>query len=397
MLERVENSLDSAKRGTGRLIVHVVRQFTPSRGGMEDVVANLGQQLLKRGLRVRIVTCNTLFKEPGRTLPAHEIIDGLEIVRIPWSGSSRYPVALGVFNQIRDADLVHVHGIDFFYDALALGWLFHRKPMVVTTHGGFFHTQKYRRIKDIWFQTLTRASAAPYRAVITCSQSDQALFSRIVGAKAHLLENGVNVDKFADLASRTARRRIITIGRFSVNKRLDRLLDMMVALKRVAPDWRLDIVGSPFDQSADDIACEIADRGLDATVSLHIGIDNEGIGALMGQASFFASASEYEGFGLVAVEAMSAGLVPILHPNDAYRNLARRHDGIRIADFANPEEAAAVTLSAYETLAADPSLRASMLEGAQSHSWERMAGQYYDVYRRVLPDLPDLRCVDEYR
>lgn len=390
MLERVDNSSVRTKGRSERLVVHVVRQFAPSVGGLEDVVANLGQQLLRRGLRVRIVTCDRLFKEPEKTLPHHDVIDGMEVVRIPWSGSSRYPIAPKVFRHLADADVVHVHAIDFFYDALAIGWLLHRKPMVVTTHGGFFHTQKYRQIKDIWFKTMTRASASAYRSVITCSQSDHALFSRIVGDKLELLENGVNVDKFTDLAAPEPRQRMLTIGRFSVNKRLDRLLDMMVALRRKAPGWHLDVVGQPSDQSADDLRREIAVRELGDSVSLHIGIDNHAIGALMREASFFASASEYEGFGLVAVEAMSAGLVPILHPNDAFRNLAARHSDIRLVDFSTPDAAADAVMTAHATLVGKPSLRSTMIAGAQSHSWDRMASRYYDVYRRILPELPDV-------
>lgn len=387
MLERVTPSLDMNTSNAGKLVVHVVRQFTPSRGGLEDVVANLGRQLLDSGMRVRVVTCNTLFKEPGRILPEREEIDGIEVVRIPWSGTSRYPVAPSVFRHLADADLVHVHAIDFFYDALALGWLLHRKPMVVTTHGGFFHTQKYRRIKTVWFNTLTRLSASAYQTLITCSHSDQKLFSGLVGNKAQLLENGVNIHKFVDLAAREPSRRMLTIGRFSVNKRLDRLLDMMAALREIEAGWHLDIVGSPYDLSGEDLARDIAGRGLESHVGLHVGIDNDSIGSLMGRASFFASASEYEGFGLVAVEAMSAGLIPILHTNDAYRHLGREHPGIRMADFADPAAAARVTEAAYQSLLANPSERAAMIDGAGRHSWEQVAGQYYDVYRQILPDL----------
>ncbi|MGO8586944.1 glycosyltransferase, partial [Rhizobium ruizarguesonis] len=75
-----------------------------------------------------------------------EDIDGIEVVRIPWSGTSRYPLAPQVFRHLADADLVHVHAIYFFFDALAWGRLLHGRPMIVTTHGGLFHTRKYATI-----------------------------------------------------------------------------------------------------------------------------------------------------------------------------------------------------------------------------------------------------------
>lgn len=383
-LERAE-TVGGGKAGDGPLVVQVVRQYAPGRGGLEDVVANLSRLLMQRGFRVRVVTLDRLFQSRDRVLPEREVIDGVEVVRIPWKGSTRYPLAPGVFRHIGDADLIHVHGIDFFFDALAWTRPLHGKPMVATTHGGFFHTPKFAAIKRVWFRTVTRLSALAYRALLCCSRSDMALFSQIAAQRAVLVENGVDTAKFADLSSATPRRRIVTIGRFSVNKRLDRLFNAMQALQSLSPEWHLDVVGSPSDLSEEDLYGEIARRGLADHVTLHVGVDNAAVRRLFAQASLFASASEYEGFGLVAVEAMSAGLVPVLHPNDAYQVLAGQHPGISLADFSRPEESAARIERAYQDLLADPSgIRAEMMAAASVHAWESVADRYIDVYRRAL-------------
>ena len=367
------------------LAVQVVRQFAPGRGGLEDVVANLSRFLLKRGYRVRVVTCNSLFSDPDCALADFEMIDGVEVVRVPWRGSPRYPVAPDVFRHLVDADIIHVHAIDFFFDALALGSFLHRKPMVVTTHGGFFHTRKYAAIKKIWFQTLTRLSALAYRQVLCCSQSDLALFRKIAGKRAVLVENGVDTGKFADRASRVAQRRLVTIGRFSVNKRLDRLLDAMAVLARRDPRWHLDIVGAPGDFSAQDIKREIAHRRLGGHVSMHVSVDNSAICDVLNHASLFVAASVYEGFGLAAVEAMSAGLVPILQPNDAYQALSKRHGGVLLADFSYPEESARTIEAAYSLVESDVAgRRNAMIAAADEHSWARMAVHYGEIYQSVL-------------
>lgn len=363
------------------LIVQVVRQYAPARGGLEDVVANLSRLLLKRGFRVRVVTLDRLFQARERILPPQETIDGVEITRIAWKGSSRYPLAPGVFRHIADADIVHVHGIDFFFDALAWTRPLHGRTMVATTHGGFFHTPKYAAIKKIWFRTLTRLSARAYRSLLCCSRSDLALFSQIAAGRMLLVENGVDTDKFAGLSSPVPRRRIITIGRFSVNKRLDRLFDAMSGLSE---DWHLDVVGSPSDLAEEDLRREIARRGLGDRVVLHVGVDNDEVRRLMSEASLFASASEYEGFGLVAVEAMSAGLVPVLHSNEAYKVLAGQHPGLFLADFARPDESAAQIERAFELLSSDPTRRDDMIAAASVHAWDSVADRYIDVYRRAL-------------
>ncbi len=368
----------------GVRIVQVVRQYTPSRGGLEDVVSNLSRSLVSRGFDVRVVTLDRLFRSPEGILPLREVIDGVEIVRIPWRGSSRYPFAPAVFRHIGDADLVHVHGIDFFYDALAWSRPFHRKPLVATTHGGFFHTRNYATIKKLWFQTATRASALAYDALICCSQSDHQMFAPIAGRRARLIENGVDVEKFAGLAQGAPRRRMLTIGRFSVNKRLDRLLDAMAALKRMHPGWQLDIVGSPSDQTEADLRAAIAARDLAESVHLHVGIANDEVRQLLSDASLFVSASEYEGFGLVAVEAMSAGLLPVLHANDAYQALAARHPDLAVTDFSSADAAAMAIETAYQRLEATPALRLDMIRAASQHGWADVCDRHVALYSDVL-------------
>lgn len=368
------------------LIVHVVRQYKPNLGGLEDVVANLCRLLPTNGFRVRVVTCNSLFSDPqaGR-LPAHEVIDGVEVVRVPWAGSPRYPLAPAVFRHLADADIVHVHAIDFFFDALSLGRWLHRRPLVVTTHGGFFHTQKYAALKKLWFSTLTRLSARGYSRLIACSIKDKALFAGIAGDRASLIENGVDTGKFKGRSAIEPKRRIVTIGRFSVNKRLDRLLDAMAVLARRHDDWHLDIIGVASDLGLADLDHEIAGRGLSARVTVHAGLGNGEIGALLAEASLFASASEYEGFGLAAVEAMSAGLLPILHANQAYRDLATRHPDVLLCDYAMPVQAADRIETAYRRLSeTGPDLRLALIEAAQTYAWDAVVERYTDIYRDIL-------------
>lgn len=386
MIIGARKALKTGSPPAAPLIVQVVRQYPPGQGGLEDVVSSLSRELSRRGFRVRVVTLDRVFSDPASLLPAYEVVDGIEVVRVGYHGSSRYPVALSVFRHLGDADLVHVHGVDFFFDALALGRFMHGAPMVATTHGGFFHTRKYAAIKRIWFQTLTRFSASAYAAVACCSASDLALFKTIQPKRSVLVENGVDTAKFAGLASPVLQKRIITIGRFSENKRLDRLLQMMAVLVSRDPEWRLDIAGSPSDLSVQDVEALIAQNGLSQQVALHVAPDNDRLRQLIAQSSLFASASDYEGFGLVAVEAMSAGLLPVLHENDAYRTLAAKHSCLTTANFAEPEQAADAVSSAYLRLEAEGDrLRQTLMDAVTPYSWGDVAQRYIALYRQALP------------
>jgi len=103
------------KKQASMEVVHIVRQYKPSVGGLEDAVQNLCVCLAHReGIKVRIITLDRVFTAPNKKLPQHEVLDGISVTRLSYFGSSRYPIALQVLREIRSASLVHVHAIDFF-------------------------------------------------------------------------------------------------------------------------------------------------------------------------------------------------------------------------------------------------------------------------------------------
>ena len=235
-------------------IVHVVRQFHPAVGGIESVVQELASAQVSAGHQVRIITLNRLFKTmQDGVLPARDEIGGAEVVRVPFFGSPRYPLAFSAINFIRDADIVHVHAIDFFFDYLAWSKPLHRKKLVVSTHGGYFHTPYAARLKRLYFFTITRMSLAWYDGVAAVSVADHDLFGRIRKGGIVCIENGVNVSKYANASSVAPVKTILTLGRFASNKRLDRLMSFVAALRRRDPQWKLTIAGRPWDISVDDL------------------------------------------------------------------------------------------------------------------------------------------------
>eukprot|EP00873_Tetraselmis_striata_P026157 jgi/Tetstr1/446421/TSEL_033963.t1 len=348
------------------VLVHVVRQYKPSVGGLEDFVASLVARQRGRFRRIRIITCDRLFRGDGSKLAKREIIDGAEVVRLPYIGSTRYPICTGVLSELADADLVHVHAIDFFFDALAFTRRLHRKPLVATTHGGFFHSPDYRLLKRI-------------------CESDYARFARIAPDKVRLIENGVDIEKFAGAGSPAPAKSLITIGRLAHNKRVDLLLDTMARLVASDPDWRLSIVGTPFDWSRDDIAAMIADRGLTGNVDLHVGPSDAEMRDLLGKASLFVSASRHEGFGIALIEAMSAGLSSVVEGNDAFAAFAQKHSGITLCDYGDPDSTAEAIRAAFAVIETDPqAARDTAIAQAQAYSWDATALRYEALYREVL-------------
>jgi alpha-1,3-mannosyltransferase len=366
-------------------VVHIVRQFSPSVGGLEDTVLSLTRAQRDRlNIDASVLTLDRLFTAPD-VLPADDVIHGVPVHRLPWSGSSRYPLAPSVLRHLQGADLVHVHAIDFFFDFLALTRPLHGRRLVATTHGGFFHTGAFKRAKKLWFQTLTRASIMAYDRIIACSQSDADMFRTSAGQRLVLIENGINQAKFQDVASHTPRKTILSFGRFASHKRTDALLSVFKHLVALDPAWRLIIAGREADQKASELVDMARQFDIAEAVRFVFEPSDAELRNLMRESSFFASLSSYEGFGLAAVEAMSAGLVPILSGIPAFTRLVSAA-GASASTIRPAPAAAAAAIAGLPVGDAElqGEWRRRVMAVAARYDWQEVASRYGMVYESAI-------------
>jgi len=386
-------------------IVHVVRQFHPGVGGLESVVLELASAQSIAGHRVRVVTLDRLFDAAKRQkLPASERLGSIEIVRIPYFGSTRYPIALSVLRHIKAADVVHVHAIDFFFDYLAWTKPLHGRTLVVSTHGGFFHTNFAAGLKRLWFSTVTRASMKYYAGVAAVSASDFEQFRSIRPNGMVCIENGANVVKFQGASADDFRKSIISIGRFAKNKRIDLLIEFVRALRQCDSEWRLTIAGRPGDVQTGEVSALVENAGLSDAIDVIASPTDETVRTLMRKSSFVASSSEYEGFGVAAVEGMSAGLFPLLSEIPPFRRLiARTGLGITI-DYSSPNAGVRRLLQNLAKIASGyGEQRAACIQAATIYDWPRVCEQYGELYdaatgaavRTILGVPVQVRAFDE--
>lgn len=129
--------------------------------------------------------------------------------------------------------------------------------------------------------------------------------------RLRVIENGVDVQKFAGRGSQTPGRTLIYFGRWSVNKGLLETLALFSAA-RAGSDWKLIIAGREYDLTADGLARDIAARGLTGHVQVVASPSEAELAALLERAQYFVCLSRHKGFGIAPVEAMSAGLIPVL-------------------------------------------------------------------------------------
>lgn len=365
-------------------ILQLTRQFLPSEGGIESVVEGLSCALQQKGHTVRVATLRLLFAT-GAMAPAKSVEAGLAVRRMRHWGPRRYPVAPAALAEIRGYDLVHIHAIDFFVDYLSLSRLLHRVPLVVSTHGGIFHTQWASRFKQMYFSTVTRMSLGGVRAVVCVSQQDREKFEQIVSPqRIRLIENGANIDRFWRLKKRVEPGLMLGISRLVENKRVHKVLEAMASLKDRYPEMRLEWVGADFVGLRASLERRAVELGLGGRVRFHGATSREELYGLLERAQLFVSASAYEGFGLSTIEAMSAATVPVVTAVGAHPNVIEHG----VSGFLTDADATGLSEYMERALVMSPEEAAAMGEAARAatrrFSWTEIAPQYEQLYRQVL-------------
>lgn len=117
---------------------------------------------------------------------------------------------------------------------------------------------------------------------------------------------------------------LIFWGRLAAQKDPLRMLALFAQLHSARPEATLIVIG-PDGGMEEALRAEIALRGLSSAVTLTGPLAREAIGPLASRASFYLQTSRYEGMALSVMEAMQAGLVPVVTP---VGEIARyTHDG----------------------------------------------------------------------
>lgn len=366
-------------------IIHVVRQFYPSIGGLENFVRSLAATQLAKGYEVEVITLNRQFHQKGGDLPPQDIVDGIRISRLPFFGSYKFPIALSVIFKLRTADIVHVHGVDFFSDYLSLTKFIHNKKLILSTHGGFFHTNYAGPLKKIYFNVVTRFTLRNYSSVCACSNNDLKIFQTVVKRNLHLVENGVDIEKFHKVSSSFGNKTWVYIGRFSDNKCIYKLVDVISKLAALDSTYRLLIIGRDWDGNEGKLSLKIKEMNLGSRVEIHTNLSDLDICSKINSASFIVSASEYEGFGLSLIEGMSAGLIPIASSIPSFKKIISSAEIGLINTFAATKKNVEIIDSYVNSVLKNHIiLREEAISAVKQYGWSYKSSEFDRVYEEVL-------------
>jgi glycosyltransferase involved in cell wall biosynthesis len=267
------------------------------------------------------------------------------------------------------------------------GWLPYRSakklPYIISLRGSDVPGEHARLKFD--YKILAPAFRAIWKKAAVLVANSQGLKNRALkfmpSAAIDVIPNGVDFERFRPTRNTPEAQtiRLLTVGRLSVTKRVEILIDAVEILSSQGCQVCFKIVGGgQIQQKLNQI---VKEKNLDNIIELTGRIDAEDMPDVYRQSDIFISASKLEGMSNAMLEAMASGL-PIIAARCEGTEELIAENGLVIENACAEEIARAI-----RKLIDDPQLRNKMSTAARKQAeqftWGRIAGQYLNIYERV--------------
>ena len=259
-------------------------------------------------------------------------------------------------------------------------------PTVVAVHDLSFvaHPEWFRVREGARRRWLTNQSARRAASVITISAfSKRELVDRldVPAEKIHVIPPGIPPSDMRPQPLALRHARVLFVGSIFNRRHVTDLIRAFAPIARAHTEASLDIVGDNRSYPHEDLRRTIAGEQIDAQVRWHEYVTEEQLATLYAGAGAFAFLSEYEGLGLTPLEALAAGVPPILLDTAVAReSCGEAAVYVRVGDL--PE-----TRRALESLLFDETERRRILAAAPAelakYSWPRAARETLAVLEKA--------------
>lgn len=352
-------------------------------GGVGVHIRDLAEELISRGHDVRVIAPS----EVHEGLPDYFTGTGAAVA-IPYNGSvARLAFGPRVNRTVRawlkdnDFDVVHVH--EPFIPSVSMLVLMSAECPVVST----FHTATDRSRAFGAFTPVIRPVLEKIQARIAVSQEARRTAVQYLGGDAYIIPNGVFTASFSQAFPDprfTGTEEAPTLGFLGrldePRKGLPLVAAAFGAIRREIPGVRLLVAGRGDIDQARGLFGEDADA-----VEFLGGVSDEDKAAMLASVDvYLAPNTGGESFGIILVEAMSAGAFVVASDIPAFR--AVLGNGSYGVHFVNEDadDLARVVVGSLR----DPQLRQRIAREAQSeaarYDWSTVASQVFAVYETAI-------------
>lgn len=367
------------------VILMITPTYLPAIGGIEYHIDSLKKYLPKRDVLVDIVVVNSRIQRFEKHVDA-----GGTVYLVPARKIGPFELfgKLDDYFDVSKYDVIHAH--DPHIAGISLNLLLNKKygnKLVLSTHGGFFHTKNNYLLKRIYWEIAARYLIRAYDAVICVSKSDETTFRKILPMRRlYLIENGIDFNKFNRISKSIvpSANSFIYFGRFSSNKRVDLLLDVIIELiENGSTEIKLTLVGDAEDVEFLRIIKDRASK-YPENITIKDFQDDDGLIMEISKATFFITATQYEGFGMSTIEAMSAGRIPIVNNISPLNELVSNKVNGYLINF----DSGAAVKEIYEVICSESNernnVRRSALDRAKEFSWDEKVKSFQSLYLNLV-------------
>ena len=202
--------------------------------------------------------------------------------------------------------------------------------------------------------------------------------------KITVVYNGIDIDLYKKIKvkGKYEKPTIVTVCRLVSYKRINDLINALAILKADIPDIKLKIIGKGPHE--DHLKKLTKDLGLGNNVEFLGKIDiTEDLIKILKKSHVFSLPSIVEGFGMVVVEAMAAGLPYVASDISPIREVTQNGIGGFLHQPKNVEDIA----SKIKILLTDDSIRDEKIKDTsrivQKYEWLKIANQLENCYKKI--------------
>jgi len=213
------------------------------------------------------------------------------------------------------------------------------------------------------------------------------------GRPSKMVPNGVDLSLFrSDRVRRSETRKelgipedapvLITVSALQGRKGIEKVLDVVGDLKQSMPDIRYILCGDGNNKDHEAFHAKVAALGI--VPNVHFMGNQKDVSGFYNAADLFVFLPEFEGFGIVALEAMASGLPLIVSQGSAFPEILAEGGGLMV----DPDAPADIARTIH-TLLLDRERRSMMGAAGRAvvekkYSWDAVASQLETIFRNQL-------------
>ncbi len=257
----------------------------------------------------------------------------------------------------------------------------------------FARREEFGFVHGLRRRAMARFSGGVSHSILACSEFTKTQIRRHLGeaaaAKTQVIPLGPDDDlppgptreaSRAALAIEEGEAYVVTIGTVLRRRNVSTLVRAIARLRETHPALRLGVIGENRSHPFEDVVALATSLGASKSVRVSGFVSDEEIARHYAAADVAVFLSEYEGFGLPALEAMSRGVPTIIANRGSLNEMFAK--GALVVEPEERAVAQAISSVIFDSVAS-ADLREKGLGRAKAFSWERAAAETLAVLERA--------------